>query len=151
MKSIMKSNPKWRGGQFLSFAIAKKQDLSIRTPSVTSQRWCLFSSVNSDVVCVSHEQLLQQLADPATVVVDVRNPHELTDTGMIPGTINIPRRIFCLIRSYFPLRVSSETNRKHIFNMETISHCFEKAVGSLSVIHFKFHNVKFLVILMIQC
>lgn len=46
--------------------------------------------VANDVVCVSHEQLLQQLADPATVVVDVRNPHELTDTGMIPGTINIP-------------------------------------------------------------
>lgn len=40
---------------------------------------------------VSYEQLKQLLAGRKVVLIDVREPWELREYGVIPGSINVPR------------------------------------------------------------
>lgn len=39
---------------------------------------------------VSYEDVLKVIHKPEKVIIDVRNPDEVTSTGKIPSSINIP-------------------------------------------------------------
>lgn len=39
---------------------------------------------------VSYEDMLKVIHQPEKVIIDVRNPDEVTNTGKIPSSINIP-------------------------------------------------------------
>lgn len=39
---------------------------------------------------VSYEDMLKIIQQPQKVIIDVRNPDEVRDTGKIPSSINIP-------------------------------------------------------------
>lgn len=39
---------------------------------------------------ISYEDMLKVLNHPDKVIIDVRNPDEVTSTGKIPSSINIP-------------------------------------------------------------
>lgn len=47
---------------------------------------------------VTYKQLKQLLVSRASVVVDVREPWELREYGIIPGSINVPCE--CLVKVY---------------------------------------------------
>lgn len=41
---------------------------------------------------VNFEDVKHAENDSNTLIIDVREPHELRETGVIPGSINIPRK-----------------------------------------------------------
>lgn len=47
---------------------------------------------------VTYKQLKQLLAGRTSVVIDVREPWELREYGIIPGSINVPSE--CLLKVY---------------------------------------------------
>ncbi|XP_024873924.1 rhodanese domain-containing protein CG4456-like isoform X2 [Temnothorax curvispinosus] len=39
---------------------------------------------------VNYEQLLEEQKEPNTLIVDIREPSEISETGALPGSIHIP-------------------------------------------------------------
>lgn len=45
----------------------------------------------------TYEEVLDLPNHPEKLLIDVRNPDELADTGKIPTSINIPRKCLCTL------------------------------------------------------
>ncbi|XP_077279544.1 rhodanese domain-containing protein CG4456 isoform X2 [Temnothorax americanus] len=48
------------------------------------------SCENGMALEVNYEQLLEEQKDPNTLIVDIREPSEISETGALPGSIHIP-------------------------------------------------------------
>lgn len=69
------------------------QSVHVPSSNVTFSRGTLlrsYSSASDTEINISREQLKQLLASRTGVVIDVREPWELREYGIIPGTVNIP-------------------------------------------------------------
>lgn len=66
-------------------------------------QWRNFSS--SKESDVSYEQLKKLLAAGAASVIDVREPWELREYGNIPGSINVPCKIFLTVATWHILSI----------------------------------------------
>ncbi len=53
----------------------------------------LVAEANRDVTTLSAEEALARLAQPDTVLVDVRESEELAKTGRIAGAVHVPRGV----------------------------------------------------------
>ncbi|KRT86788.1 hypothetical protein AMK59_1707 [Oryctes borbonicus] len=75
---------------------------------VLSQAGCFASAGPADnksakAAVVSLEELRAAIQDPSILIIDVRQPSELIETGVIPNSINIPLNILeATLRSLSP-------------------------------------------------
>ena len=53
----------------------------------------IFFFIFTGTINVTYQEFVHHLKNPSSTVIDVRNPKELVDTGMFPGSINIPRNM----------------------------------------------------------
>ena len=51
----------------------------------------LVAEANAIIETVPVAQAIQQLSNPEMVFIDLREPHELAEDGIIPGAIHVPR------------------------------------------------------------
>lgn len=54
---------------------------------------CYFTTANMSSKIASYDDVVAATTDNKTYIVDVREPKELQDTGVIPNSINIPRKL----------------------------------------------------------
>lgn len=68
---------------------------------------------NFVVPIVTYEEVKNLPNHPEKTLIDVREPNELRETGTIPTSINIPRKIFAKINSSRPIN-EGKINSKSI-------------------------------------
>ena len=65
-------------------------------PSITNVR-SYSVQVNLDELTVDYEYVKQATVNSSTLIIDVREPHEILEHGKIPNSVNIP----CKLLFYF--------------------------------------------------
>lgn len=74
----------------------------------------------SAVTNVKFEEFQKFTKDPSALIIDVREPNELKETGTIPGSINIP------CNNIFLFFVIHKSNKNIIFYSESSERCVGK-------------------------
>lgn len=68
---------------------------------------------------VNYDDVVKSIKHPNKVIIDVRNPDEVSATGKIPSSINIPCKVFILLAQAVNLMIITKT--KLLFLMLTIA------------------------------
>lgn len=85
------------------FAVIKIQISFLSVTRTLHSSNILYQETENTALCenkmeleINYEQLLDAQKDANVLIIDVREPSEISETGVLPGSIHIPSRNFLL-------------------------------------------------------